>query len=62
MSREPFLELRKNWKIYDLWKKGKKTQEYYKYVMSLRREEIRRAKAQLKVSLTTAVKGNKTFL
>ena len=39
-----WLELRR---VYDLWKKGKATQEDYKDVMRLCREKIRRAKTQL---------------
>jgi len=49
----------KNRRFYDHWKKGQATQEHYKEVMRLCREKIRRAKAQLELNLTTAVKDSK---
>ncbi|KAK4830597.1 hypothetical protein QYF61_012023 [Mycteria americana] len=50
---------RKKRRVYDLWKKGRATQEDYKGVARLRREKIRRGKAQLELSLAAAVKDNK---
>lgn len=46
-------------KVYDLWKKGQATQEGYKDAVRLCREEIRRAKAQIKINLATTIKINK---
>ncbi|KAK4828844.1 LOW QUALITY PROTEIN: hypothetical protein QYF61_000901 [Mycteria americana] len=46
-------------RVYDLWKKGLTTQEDYKDAVSLCREKIRRAKAQLELTLATAIKDNK---
>jgi len=59
LKTEVWLELRKKKRDYDLWKKGQTTQEDYKDVVRLCREKIRRAKAQLELSMATAVKGNK---
>ncbi|KAK4810854.1 hypothetical protein QYF61_008826 [Mycteria americana] len=59
LNRELWLELRKNRRVYDLWKKVQATQEDHKDVVRLCREEIRRAKAQLELNLATAVKDNK---
>ncbi|KAK4818831.1 hypothetical protein QYF61_019868 [Mycteria americana] len=50
---------RKKRRVYDLWKKGQATQEDYKGVARLCREKIRRAKAELELSLAAAVKDNK---
>ncbi|KAK4810780.1 hypothetical protein QYF61_008752 [Mycteria americana] len=46
-------------RVYDLWKKGRATQEDYKGVARLCREKIRRAKAELELNLAAAVKDNK---
>ena len=54
---QPFLGGKK--RVYNLWKKGRATQEDYKDVMRLCREKIRRAKAQQEINLATAVKDNK---
>ncbi|KAK4806238.1 LOW QUALITY PROTEIN: hypothetical protein QYF61_013382 [Mycteria americana] len=59
LTRELWLELRKKRRVYDLWKKGRATQEDYKGVARLCREKIRRAKAELELSLAAAVKDNK---
>ncbi|KAK4815716.1 hypothetical protein QYF61_006754 [Mycteria americana] len=59
LNRELWLELRKKRRVYDLWKKGRGTQEDYKGVARLCREKIRRAKAQLELNLAAAVKDNK---
>ncbi|KAK4830772.1 hypothetical protein QYF61_013261 [Mycteria americana] len=59
LTRELWLELRKKRRVYDLWKKGRATQEGYKGVARLCREKIRRAKAELELSLAAAVKDNK---
>lgn len=45
--------------VYDLWEKGKATQEDSKDIMRLCREKIRRSKAQQKFNLATAVKDIK---
>ncbi|KAK4819007.1 hypothetical protein QYF61_024123 [Mycteria americana] len=54
LSREVWLEFRKKRRVYELWKKGQATQEGYQDVMRLRREKIRRAKAQLELNLAAA--------
>ncbi|KAK4811155.1 hypothetical protein QYF61_019786 [Mycteria americana] len=59
LTRELWLELRKKRRVYNLWKKGQATQEDYKGVARLCREKIRRAKAELELSLAAAVKDNK---
>ncbi|KAK4823236.1 hypothetical protein QYF61_000096 [Mycteria americana] len=59
LTRELWLELRKKRRVYDHWKKGQATQEDYKGVARLCREKIRRAKAELELSLAAAVKDNK---
>ncbi|KAK4823485.1 LOW QUALITY PROTEIN: hypothetical protein QYF61_002549 [Mycteria americana] len=59
LTRELWLELRKKRRVYDLWKKGRATQEDYKGVARLCREKIRRAKAELKLNLVAAVEDNK---
>ncbi|KAK4819009.1 hypothetical protein QYF61_024125 [Mycteria americana] len=59
LTRELWLELRKKRRVYDLWKKGRATQEDYKGVARLCREKIRRAKAELELSLAAAIKDNK---
>ncbi|KAK4806171.1 hypothetical protein QYF61_001094 [Mycteria americana] len=59
LTRELWLELRKKRRVYDLWKQGQATQEDYKGVARLCREKIRRAKAELELSLAAAVKDNK---
>ncbi|KAK4823319.1 hypothetical protein QYF61_000921 [Mycteria americana] len=56
LTRELWLELRKKRRVYDLWKKGRATQEDYKGVARLK---IRRAKAELELNLAAAVKDNK---
>ncbi|KAK4830361.1 hypothetical protein QYF61_010138 [Mycteria americana] len=59
LNRELWLELRKKRRVYDLWKKGRATQEDYKGAARLCREKIRRAKAELELNLAAAVKDNK---
>ncbi|KAK4820687.1 hypothetical protein QYF61_003607 [Mycteria americana] len=59
LNRELWLELRKKRRVYNLWKKGRATQEDYKGVARLCREKIRRAKAELELNLAAAVKDNK---
>ncbi|KAK4818351.1 hypothetical protein QYF61_011448 [Mycteria americana] len=59
LKRELWLELRKKRRVYNLWKKGQATQEDYKDVVRLCRKKMRRAKAQLQLNLSTAVKDNK---
>ncbi|KAK4821076.1 hypothetical protein QYF61_012418 [Mycteria americana] len=46
-------------RVYDLWKKGRATQEDYRGVARLCREKTRRAKAELELSLAAAIKDNK---
>ncbi|KAK4816761.1 hypothetical protein QYF61_022759 [Mycteria americana] len=59
LTRELWLGLRKKRRVYNLWKKGRATQEDYKGVARLCREKIRRAKAELQLNLAAAVKDNK---
>ncbi|KAK4822072.1 hypothetical protein QYF61_009333 [Mycteria americana] len=59
VPRELWLELRRKRRVYDLWKKGRATQEDYKGVARLCREKTRRAKAELELSLAAAIKDNK---
>ncbi|KAK4831824.1 hypothetical protein QYF61_019347 [Mycteria americana] len=59
LTRELWLELRKKRRVYGLWRKGQTSQEDYKGVARLCREKIRRAKAELELSLAAAVKDNK---
>ncbi|KAK4826962.1 hypothetical protein QYF61_012811 [Mycteria americana] len=59
LTRELWLELRRKRRVYELWKKGQATQEDYKGVARLWREKIRRAKAELELSLAAAIKDNK---
>ncbi|KAK4832479.1 LOW QUALITY PROTEIN: hypothetical protein QYF61_023526 [Mycteria americana] len=65
LSRPAWLNRELGWnsgkqrRVYDLLKKGQVTQEDYKDIVRLRREKIRRAKAQLELNLTTAIKDNK---
>ncbi|KAK4831137.1 LOW QUALITY PROTEIN: hypothetical protein QYF61_015440 [Mycteria americana] len=47
---------KKKRRVYDLWKKGRATQEDYKGVARLCREKIRRAKAELELNLAAATK------
>ncbi|KAK4820048.1 hypothetical protein QYF61_017894 [Mycteria americana] len=61
LTRELWLELRRKRRVYDLWKKGRATQEDYKGVVRLCREKIRKAKAELELSLAAAVKDNKKY-
>ncbi|KAK4805322.1 hypothetical protein QYF61_018185 [Mycteria americana] len=46
-------------RVYDLWKKGRASQEDYKDVVRLCRDKIRRAKVKLELNLASAVKDNK---
>ena len=59
MNREPFLRLHEKKSIDLPWKKGRETQGYYKEVVRICREKIRKAKAQLELNLDTVVKENK---
>ncbi|KAK4809540.1 hypothetical protein QYF61_016972 [Mycteria americana] len=45
-------------RVYDLWQKGQGTREGYKGVVRVRRERIRRAKAQLELDLAAAITDN----
>jgi len=53
------LGFRKKKRVYQLWKKGHATQEEYRGLVRLCREEIRQAKVQLELSLATVVRDNK---
>jgi len=53
------LGLRKKRRVYHLWKKGQATQEEYRGLVRSCREEIRKAKAQLELSLATVVRDHK---
>lgn len=46
-------------RLYDLWKKGQVTQNYYKDVVRLGRKKSGRAKAQGELNPATAIKDNK---
>ena len=59
MNRELFLRLQEKKRIYLLWKKRRTTRKEYKEVVKMRREKIRKAKAQLELNLAAGVKGNK---
>ena len=59
MSRELLLRLRKQKSVYVLWKKGQATRGDNKEVAKVCREEVQKAKAQLELRLSTAVKENK---
>jgi len=51
--------IHKKRRVYVLWSTGQATQEDYKDTARLCREKVRRAKAQLKLSLATAIKYSK---
>jgi len=53
------LGLREKRRIYQLWKKGKATHEEYRGLVRSRREEIKKAKAQLELRLAAIVRDNK---
>ena len=59
LNRELWLELREKRKVYSLWKKGLATHSDYKEAVRLCRAEIRRSKAQLEITLASAIKDNK---
>ncbi|XP_066858563.1 LINE-1 reverse transcriptase homolog [Anser cygnoides] len=59
LNRELQLVLSRKKKVYNLWKKGRATEEDYKDVARLCREKIRKAKAHLELNLATTVKDNK---
>ncbi|KAK4831266.1 hypothetical protein QYF61_016736 [Mycteria americana] len=61
LKREIWIELRKKRRVYNLWKNEQASQEDYKGVARLCREKIRRAKAELELNLTTAIKDNKKY-
>lgn len=53
LNRDLWLELRNKRKVYSLWRGGQATYDDYKYVVKLCMEKIRKAKAQLELSLAT---------
>jgi len=59
LNREILLGLRKNRRVYHLWKKGQVTQEEYRGLARSCREEIRKAKAQLELRLATVIRDKK---
>ena len=59
LNRELLLQLREKRKVYSLWKKGLATHNDYKDAVRLCRAEIRRSKAQLEITLASAIKDNK---
>ena len=59
LNRDLWLDLKNKRKVYGLWKSGQATYEDYRYVMKLFREKIRKAKAQLELSLATRTKENR---
>jgi len=59
LSRELLLGLRRKRRVYHVWKKGQATQEEYKGLIRSCREEIRKANAQLQLSLATVMRENK---
>ncbi|KFZ64518.1 hypothetical protein N321_13384, partial [Antrostomus carolinensis] len=59
LNRELLLGLRKKRRVYHLWKKGHATQEEYRDLIRLCRENIRKAKPQLELNLATVVRNNK---
>ena len=58
LNRDLWLDLKNKRKVYGLWKSGQATYEDYRYVVKLCREKIRKAKAQLELSLATKAKEN----
>jgi len=52
------LGLREKRRVYQLWKKGQVTQEEYRGLVRSCGEEIKKAKAQLDLSLATVVRDN----
>ena len=61
LNRDLWLDLKNKRKVYGLWKSGQATYDDYRYVVKLCREKIRKAKAQLELSLATKVKGNNKY-
>jgi len=59
VNRELLLGLSKKRRVYHLWKKGQATQEEYRGLIRLCREEIRKAKAQLELRPATVVSDSK---
>ena len=55
LNRDLWLELKNKRKVCGFWKSGQATYEDYRYVVKLCREKIRKAKAQLELSLATKV-------
>ena len=58
MNRELLSRVWKKRRVYVLWKKGQATRGCYKEVANVCREEVRKAKAQLELRLSTAVNEN----
>lgn len=49
LSREIWLQLRKKWRVYGLWKKGEAIQEDHQVVVRLCRKKIRKSKPKYKL-------------
>lgn len=62
LNREPWLELRKERRVYELRKKGQAIQGDYKDVGRLYKEKIRRIIAKLELNLVTAVKDKNKYI
>jgi len=58
LNMEILLGLRKKRRVYLSWKRGQATQEAYRDLVRSCREKIRKAKAQLELSLATAVRDD----
>ena len=59
LNRELWLELRRKKRVYNLWKRGRPTQEDYKDVARRCRDKIRKNKAHVELNLATAIQDNK---
>ncbi|KAK4808570.1 LOW QUALITY PROTEIN: hypothetical protein QYF61_009873 [Mycteria americana] len=55
LNRELLLGLWKKRRVYRFWKKGQATQEEYRDLVKSRREENKKAKAQLELNLPTGI-------
>ena len=58
MNRDLWVELKNKRIVYGLWKSGQATYDDYRHVVKLCREKIRKAKAELELSLATKAKEN----
>ena len=58
LNRDLWLDLKNKREVYGLWKSGQATYGDYRYIVKLRREKIRKAKAQQELNLATKVKDD----